>query len=415
MIKSDINQKNDVDRDRSKQTGSIDHPCPSCCSKDLHLFYELSGVPVNSVLNIPTREKAVGFQRGNIALSFCRKCGFISNSKFKPDLIEYSSNCEESQGYSPTFNEFAQSLAKELVEKYDLYNKDILEIGSGKGEFLTLLCELGGNRGVGFDPAYVDGRDKSPKKNQIVFIKDFYSEKYRSYTGDFICCRMTLEHISDTGAFINMVRNSIGDRTKPIVFFQVPDATRILRDCALEDIYYEHCSYFSPGSLARLFRSCGFDVIDLKKGYGEQYIILTARPADGETEKDIPIENDVALLEKYVARFQDKVHKKIEFWKTKLTDLDRQGRKIVIWGSGSKGVSFLTTLNIGDQIEYVVDINPYRQGTFMAGTGQLVVAPEFLQQYRPDVVIIMNAIYHAEIQKNLKQMRLDPDILTLEE
>ena len=410
-----MNNKHNVAPEADRQSRSIDHACPSCFSKDQRLFYELSGVPVNSVLNIPTRERAVDFPRGKIALRFCRNCGFITNSKFNPGLIEYSSNCEESQGYSPTFNEFAQSLAKELVEKYHLHNKDILEIGCGKGEFLTLLCELGGNRGVGFDPAYVDGRGKSRKNNQIVFIKDFYSEKYGNYASDFICCRMTLEHISDTGAFIRMIRHAIGDHTKPIVFFQVPDATRILRDCALEDIYYEHCSYFSPGSLARLFRCCGFDVIDLKKGYGEQYIILTAQPTGGGIDPELPVESDVPVLEKYVARFQDNVHKKIEFWQTKLTDLDRQGRKIVIWGSGSKGVSFLTTLKIRDQIEYVVDINPYRQGTFMAGTGQLVVAPEFLQQYRPDVVIIMNAIYHDEIQKNLVRMRLDPDILTLEE
>ena len=58
---------------------------------------------------------------------------------------------------------------------------------------------------------------------------------------------MTLEHIPATGDFVRMVRRAIGDavRNRP-VFFQIPEATRILRDCAFEDIYYEHCSYFSP-------------------------------------------------------------------------------------------------------------------------------------------------------------------------
>ena len=65
------------------------------------------------------------------------------------------------------------------------------------------------------------------------------------------------------------------------------------------------------------------------------------------------------------------------------------------------------------QIEYVVDINPHRQGSYMAGTGQKIVSPEFLKDYRPDIVIVMNPIYSEEITKQLKSMRLEPEILTV--
>ncbi len=58
-------------------------------------------------------------------------------------------------------------------------------------------------------------------------------------------------------------------------------------------------------------------------------------------------------------------------------------QKVVLWGGGSKGVAFLTTLNITDQIKYAVDINPYKHGTFLAGTGQEIVSPEFLKDYNP--------------------------------
>jgi ABC-type Fe3+-hydroxamate transport system substrate-binding protein len=62
-----------------------------------------------------------------------------------------------------------------------------------------------------------------------------------------------------------------------------------------------------------------------------------------------------------------------------------------------------------------VDINPYRQGTFMAGTGQAIVAPEYLKSYRPDIVIVMNSVYREEIRHNLSQMKLNPAILALGE
>jgi hypothetical protein len=85
---------------------------------------------------------------------------------------------------------------------------------------------------------------------------------------------MTLEHIAPTGDFVGTLRRAIGDRTGTLVFFQVPDTTRILADCAFEDIYYEHCSYFSPGSLARLFRHAGFEVLALSTEYQDQYLTI---------------------------------------------------------------------------------------------------------------------------------------------
>jgi threonine dehydrogenase-like Zn-dependent dehydrogenase len=96
-----------------------------------------------------------------------------------------------------------------------------------------------------------------------------------------------------------------------------------------------------------------------------------------------------------------------------LKEFGEADKKVVIWGSGSKGVAFLTALGAAAQIDYVVDINPHRQGKFMAGTGQEIVAPEFLESYRPDVAIAMNPIYKQEIQKDLNRMSLETRILTV--
>lgn len=399
--------------DLSNVTKSIDHLCPSCRSKAVVAFHEIKSVPVHSVLNIPTREAALGYPKGDISLVFCQNCGFIFNVLFDPKLLEYSSNCEESQGFSPTYNAFARRLATYLIERYNLYQKDILEIGCGKGEFLALLCELGDNRGIGFDPAYIEGRNSEKPKNKITFIKDYYSEKYTNYYGVLICCRMTLEHIYDTGNFISTVRRSIGDRTDTIVFFQVPDVTRILQNCAFEDIYYEHCSYFTPASLARLFRKSGFELLNLQTEYDGQYLVIEARPASGEEQPRFPQENDLEKLKEYVFAFKNKCNEKINAWRVQLQKFRTNGQRVVVWGSGSKGVSFLTTLGIYDEIHYVVDINPYRHGSYMAGSGQLVVPPGFLKEYQPHIVIIMNPIYREEIERDLNQMRLRPEILTL--
>ena len=46
-------------------------------------------------------------------------------------------------------------------------------------------------------------------------------------------------------------------------------------------------------------------------------------------------------------------------------------------------------------------------------TGQTIVAPIFLKEYRPDVVIVMNAVYRTEIVHDLNQLGLTPVVTTL--
>ncbi|MEE4111255.1 MAG: class I SAM-dependent methyltransferase [Desulfobacteraceae bacterium] len=386
--------------------------CPGCNRESGTIFHEQTGVPVHSVLNMKTREAAVAFQRGDLRLAHCANCGFIWNAAFDPTLMAYSSDCEESQGFSPTFNAFAKALAEDLISRHDLKGKTIIEIGCGKGEFLTLLCQLGNNKGIGFDPAYVERRDGQAKDGNIVFIQDYYSEKYQSYRADFFCCRMTLEHIPDTGAFIRSVRKAVGDRKNAFVFFQVPDVTRILRDCAFEDIYYEHCSYFSPESLSALFSMNSFHVVDVRTAYDGQYLLLEAVPTD-HGKCHLEKNGHEVVIAELVSEFAHKLDRKTAWWRQFLNRMKTETRRTVIWGSGSKGVSFLTTLQVKDEIEFAVDINPYRQGTFMAGTGQRIVAPAFLKDYRPDCVIVMNAVYREEIERDLHQMRLHPKVMTL--
>jgi len=115
-----------------------------------------------------------------------------------------------------------------------------------------------------------------------------------------------------------------------------------------------------------------------------------------------------------VACFSLDVRKKILVWRRYLNRLSSQGRRVVLWGAGSKAVAFLTTLKIFREVQYAVDINPFKQGTFIAGTGQQVIGPDFLRSYKPDVVIAMNPLYLKEIRKDLDRTGLSPRLLALD-
>ena len=392
---------------------STTHTCPNCGHQGLSIFYEVRNVPVHSCLMMSSLEEALDFPCGDVVLGFCDRCGFITNIEFDKQWSAYAPNYEDQQSFSPTFNQFALNLANDLLEKYDLHNKHIVEIGCSKGDFLLLLCELGHNTGVGIDPSAVPGRVKSAASDRVTFIQDYYSPAHAQYVGDFICCRHTLEHIQPTAEFITTVRRSIGDRTDTVVVFEIPDTIRVLQDLAFEDIYYEHCSYFTPGSLARLFRSCGFAVTDLYKAYGNQYLLIEAKPVDSLSSAIHPLEENLIEISHYIEYFTNKIKNKLDHWKQSLETMQAGNQRVVVWGSGSKCVAFLTTLDTIDKIEYVVDINPHRHGKFIPGVGKQIMSPEFLQEYQPDTVIIMNPIYREEIGQMLEKMGVSTKLVTL--
>jgi len=293
--------------------------CPACASSNTNVFYELESVPTNSCILLASREEALGYPKGNIHLSFCDDCGFIWNSAFVPERTEYSARYEETQGFSPTFQGFHKALAQQLVDRYELKNKVIMEIGCGKGEFLNLLCRLGSNSGIGFDPGFHAERGNDEEAGDINVITDFYSEKYASYKGDFVACKMTLEHIPTVSKFIGAVRNAVKDHDS-IVFFQIPEALRILIDCAYEDIYYEHCSYFTGGSIAGLFRRHGFEILTIETEYEAQYLTIEARLSEEGADASplLDGEEDISELRNLVSTFSQRCMSKVGNWRDRL-------------------------------------------------------------------------------------------------
>lgn len=390
-----------------------DFVCPNCNSKELSIFYSVTNIPVHSCLLMSSKEEAQRYPTSDLQLGFCPNCSFISNVRFDPGLHNYNTSYEETQGFSACFNTFAKSLAQKIIDKYDIHHKTILEIGCGKGEFLALMCQLGDNRGIGIDPAYVPERNPDKTGSRIEFIQDFYSPKYSHLEADVICCRHTLEHIAPTLEFMQEIRKTIADRPDTLVFFELPDVMRVLQEGAFWDIYYEHCSYFTAGSLAGLFGISGFKLDDLYHDYDGQYLIATAYPSRDSICHGGDSDNDMDISNQTVSEFRQKCSQKIDYWLRTIRKFNRDGQRIVIWGSGSKAAAFLTTLKLAEEIEYIVDINPYRHGKYIPGSGHEIVAPRFLKKYKPHKIIVMNPVYCDEIQKELNSLNVNADLLAV--
>jgi Methyltransferase domain/C-methyltransferase C-terminal domain len=383
--------------------------CANCRSVGRsHPFYEVPGVPTNSCLLVEDRAGALAFPTGDIVLTLCKECGFIFNAAWDSERTVYSDQYEETQGFSPTFNAFNHAIATELVESYDIRGKTVLEIGCGKGEFLSLICKLGGNRGVGYDPSFVPARQHS--EQDVRFVREFFTEGTKEVAPDLLCCKMTLEHIGQTNRFLASVRG-VATRKNSVVFFQVPDVERILKEGAFWDVYYEHCSYFSAPSLKHVFNGTGFTVQRVWTGYDDQYLMIVSTPA--ECGSDVRSGDGIGAIIGIAGSFAAAAARSRAAWLSRLRNWAAAGQRTVLWGSGSNAVAFLSTLGVHDEVEHVVDINPYRVGKFLPSTGQRIVAPAFLRDCRPDNVIIMNPVYRAEVERELALQRCEPRVYTI--
>ena len=385
--------------------------CPVCQSSELERFFRLPNVPVYCNVLWDTPQAARQCPKGDIELALCRRCGMIANVAFDPARVAYDSDYENSLHFSPLFQKYAESLARRLVHDYALQGKTVIEIGCGKGEFLALLCRLGGNRGIGFDRSYVDGRVDTTAGKGLSVIRDHSSERYADLACDLLCCRHTLEHISDPAIFLSGIRGALGQRQVP-VYFEVPNAWFTLRQGGIWDVIYEHCSYFCPPALAHLFRQCRLSVREVREGFAGQFLCVHAASGNGApsgiaTQED---EDQVAQTLEDARKFGTEFQEKVKQWRKTLQDLRQSGKRAVVWGAGSKGVTFLNTVR-EEGVEYVVDLNPHKHERYIPGTGQRVVPPAFLQEYRPEVVVVMNPIYRDEIQGQVRSLGLTAEVM----
>ncbi len=383
--------------------------CRACGSGDLEVFYEVESIPSQTTVLLDTAAAADAFPTGSIALAFCSDCGFVQNNAFDPDTVDYSQPTEESQAFSAEFQRFAERLADDLVGRHGLEGRIVLEVGCGKGDFLQLLAERGIAAGVGIDPGYLPNRQLDGAR--LEFIKDWYGPERVDLTGDLVLSRHLLEHIPNVAEFTGWLVTSASATPGAGLFTEVPDVRRVLREGAFWDVYYEHCSYFTLGSLGRMLRGAGVQVDRLETGFAGQYLLADGAP--GATGEEHPAEEPVADLARDVAHFATEAEAQVGAWRSRIREASGRGDAVAVWGGGSKAVAFLAALAGPVDAVTVVDINPHKQGKFLPGSGVEVEPPSVLTDRKPRLVIPMNPVYEDEIRHELNVMGLDPTVIPL--
>jgi hypothetical protein len=336
------------------------------------ILFEARGAPAYQNKMFETREAALACPTGDVVIAQDPASGLVANIAYDPDLLRYDESYQNEQGNSRHFREHLEHVLAKVDSAFG--SGDILEVGCGKGLFVEMMRGRG-LRARGIDDAY---EGHSP-----------YIEKRHFGAGvetcvDAIVMRHVLEHIPDPLRFLHSIAAANGHQG--LIYIEVPCFDWIMRKCAWFDIFYEHVNYFRLSDLHRLFGH----VNDSGHLFGGQYLYAIADLSSLRTDLPRAMEIDFPA---------DFAHALDAFAEEALAV---PLRRRVIWGAAAKGVMFSHHLGRrGVAFDAAIDINPGKQGRYLASSGLEVATPEYVLDALPpgSDIYVMNSNYLAEVSE----------------
>ncbi len=335
----------------------------------LSLLYQQDDFPVFQNRMYDSREEAIACPKGNIRIVEDLKSGLIFNNAFSPAAMVYDGNYQNEQALSPLFQKHLESVVSKIEQH--IGHDRLVEVGCGKGYFLEMLLAKGFDV-VGFDPTY-EGLNPRVKRE---YFGPGVIEKANG-----LILRHVLEHIQNPVDFLGQLKEANGENGK--IYLEVPCLDWICEHKAWWDIFYEHVNFFRLSDFDRIFG----DVVESGRLFGGQYLYVIAELSSLR----IPVidENDRVAFPPDITGYI-KEH----------GQMNQSGA--AIWGGASKGVIFaLLKARAGQPVSTVIDINPAKQGRFLAGTGLQVKSPEEGLAGLPNrsTIYVMNSNYLEEIKQ----------------
>lgn len=369
--------------------------CPVCRGTSQTPIIGLHGVPVLSCRLWDDWASARNAPTGSMEIVSCNHCGNIYNRAFDPGLILYDQNYENSLEHSSTHRNYLAELATNLVERFGLANRTVIEVGVGSGYLLRFMAERFGITGIGFDPGVSDAVERFASGGSMRLVNGFFATFPEPIDSDLVACLHLLEHLVAPWALLRQIRDRHLPRTSRI-YLEVPNGRLLYNPSGIWDLIYEHVSHFTAQSLRHVTQSEGFRIVDSGTSFGDQYLWLIAE--SNQTPAPLPKEDAVA---KTPAISHAKI---LEDWRDKVRQWTSNGTRVALWGAGAKGSTFANLLDPAGEIFSVFDINPKKWNRYIPVSGHCIQAPHQLPSCHPDIVIAMNPLYTREITQMVRQM-----------
>ena len=400
-------------------SGRATGPMPACrfCGAGLrHTFVDLGMSPLcQTQISPEDLDKGESFYPLHVHI--CDQCWLVQLQEYVAADVIFSRDYPYFSSYSDSWVAHAGRYVEHMVRDFHLTPKSfVVELASNDG-YLLQHVQSAGIRCLGIEPTASTAAAALargiPTLQQFFGLETARRVAAESGHADVVAGNNVLAHVPNLNDFVA----GIAALLKPdgVGTFEFPHLLRLIEHNQFDTIYHEHFSYFSLVTVRAVFARHGLQVFDVRElpthgGSIRVYVQHTAtggRPVDARVAELLATEvaagmTDLALY----GRFQERVHHTKRQLLSFLIEARNAGKRVAGYGAPGKGNTLLNYCGIGtDFLDFTVDRNPAKQGTWTPGTRIPILAPEAILERRPDYVLILPWNLRNEIVQSMSAVR----------
>lgn len=389
--------------------------CRFCHAPLSQTLVDLGETPLANSFLPDTPEAIAAERRFPLHVMVCNACLLAQTTETVPADAIFAHDYAYLSSYSAGWVAHARRYAQAMAERFALGPAArVVEIASNDGYLLQHFVAMG-IPVLGVEPAghAAEIAESIGVPTRVMFFDETTAATLRDdgFAADLMAANNVLAHVPDIRAFATGFRVLL--KPEGVATFEFPHLARLIEEVQFDTIYHEHYSYLSLTFVERLMREVGLAVFDIEElsTHGGSLRVFVGHPgAHGETPAVAAIRAQEAAMhldraEGY-AGLAAQVERILTEFRAFAAEARAQGKTIAGYGAAAKGNTFLNVAGIGpDDIPFVVDRNPQKQGRLLPGSHIPVLPPEEIAQRKPDYLVILPWNIADEVMEQQAQIR----------
>ena len=345
--------------------------------------------------------------KSNIVLCFCEVC-YLLQLKYaeeQSELYEYEYGYRSS--ISNTMKQHLKLYNQEILSKVDLEKGDIVvDIGSNDSTMLQNYSSM--YRRIGVDPTgkqfkhyYINGVELLP----TYFTYENFVNTYGNIKCKIVSSISMFYDLPDPVQFAKDIHSILDDNG--IWTCEQSYLLTMLQHNSIDTICHEHLEYYSLYQIKKIADMSGFKIIDVKFNdcNGGSFRIYFAKVPSKLYNENTQLINDILENEtkhklfskETYLNFMNTCDKEVDKLKNMITLINKNEKKVYIYGASTKGNCLLQYANIDEsQCKYAVERNLNKVGK-MTSTGIPIISEETMRLDPPDFLLVLPWHFKDEI------------------
>jgi 2-polyprenyl-3-methyl-5-hydroxy-6-metoxy-1,4-benzoquinol methylase len=373
--------------------------CRHCSATLFHMFIDLGyAPPSNAYLTAEDLLRPEKYYP--LRIMVCDICWLVQTKDYSQAEELFSDDYAYFSSTSTTWVEHASKYSAEMTQQLSLNQHSlVIEVASNDGYLLKNFVETG-IPCLGIEPTASTAMVAEAKG--IPVLRKFFGEQVgiqlanSGKQADLIVGNNVFAHVPDINDFTLGLKAVL----KPggTITMEFPHLMRLIEHTQFDTIYHEHFSYLSLNTVEHIFQNAGlrvWKVEELNTHGGSLRIYGCHTEDERKTTSSLGALLAQELLHglqdiRTYENFQVKANRVKDDLLAFLIDQKRMGKRVAAYGAAAKGNTLLNYAGIKpDLLSFVCDAATAKQGKFMPGSHIPILAPDTMDDQRPDFIVIL--------------------------